>query len=400
MEKSVHDRADAVVVGCGVAGGMLAGLLAGDGHRVVALEKRPVVGVPVRCGEGAGSREEISRFIPIEEEFIATELNGVRLFSPGMRSLEKRMPGFGLMLKRDKFDQALARWAQVRGADVRTHHEAIGLERDKDRVAGVRVKDHAAGTTYSIRASITVGADGVESFVGRWAGLSDHLKPREIHSAVEYVLEGDGLPSDTIELYVGKNIAPGGYAWIFPKGNRQANVGLGVHPQMAQNGTARDYLDRFVGTHTPGCQRKGFIAGGVSGSKPLKTMVGDGVLLVGEAARHNNPFSGGGIMNSLEGAEEAHKVLTRALTEGDTSRESLKAYDRAWHNRNGRTIHKFALLRELFFKLDDDDLNNLVSVLDGIARARDGRIADYTEVFREAFKTTPGVLWKAGRLLW
>jgi digeranylgeranylglycerophospholipid reductase len=169
---------------------------------------------------------------------------------------------------------------------------------------------------------------------------------------------------------------------------------------MATNGTARDYLDRFLRERVPRCERRAFVAGGVSGSKPLKTMVGDGILLVGEAARHNNPFSGGGIMNSLEGAEEAHKVVSEALGSGDTSREFLKKYDQAWHNRNGGTIHKFALLRELFFKLNDDDMNNIVSVLERVVRAREGRITDYTEIFRTALKTTPGVLWKAGKLLW
>ncbi len=106
---------------------------------------------------------------------------------------------------------------------------------------------------------------------------------------------------------------------------------------MATNGTARDYLDRFIEARYPRARRVRFIAGGVSGSRPLGTMVGDGVLLVGEAARHNNPFSGGGIMNSLEGAEEAHAVASRALSAGDTSAEALKDYDKAWHNRNGRS---------------------------------------------------------------
>ena len=129
-------------------------------------------------------------------------------------------------------------------------------------------------------------------------------------------------------------------------------------------------------------------------------MVGDGVLLVGEAARHNNPFSGGGIMNALEGAEEAHRVLTSALAADDLSARFLRRYDKAWHERNGRLIYKFALLRELFFKLDDDDMKKVISVLEKIVGARPGKITDFAEVFRAAFKTTPGVLWKARKMLW
>jgi digeranylgeranylglycerophospholipid reductase len=169
---------------------------------------------------------------------------------------------------------------------------------------------------------------------------------------------------------------------------------------MTNGRTARDYLDRFANAHFPSSERRRFIAGGVSGSKPLRTMVADGLLLVGEAARHNNPLSGGGIMNALEGAEEAHRVVANALSRNDVSRDVLNEYDAAWHNRNGRSIHKFALMRELFFKLDDGELNSVVSVLGSIVRAKPGQITDYTEIFRAAFKTTPGVLWKARKLLW
>ena len=78
----------------------------------------------------------------------------------------------------------------------------------------------------------------------------------------------------------------------------------------------------------------------------------------------------------------------------------MNEYDTAWHNRNGRSIHKFALMRELFFTLDDSELNRVVSVLDR-RRSREAReISDYTEIFRAAFKTTPGVLWKARKMLW
>lgn len=400
MHSSPVEKADAVVVGCGVAGSLLAGLLARSGFRVIALEKRPVIGVPVRCGEAAGPREEIEHFIPIDEEFVSADLNVVKVFAPDGACFERRMPGFGVVLEREKFDQALAEQARAWGADVRVHEEVVGLRTDGTRVVGVEVKTHRDGSAYGIASRITVGADGIEAFVGRWAGLSRSLRLREIHSGAEYLLEGNGFCADTIELHSGSRFAPGGYAWVFPKGPSRANVGVGVYPPLANHGAPRDYLDRFVDERFPGSERKRFIAGGISGSKPLKTMVGDGVLLVGEAARHNNPLSGGGIMNSLEAAQEAHRVIAGALSSNDTSKAALQPYDEAWHKRNGRSIYKYALLRELLVRLDDDELTALVKVLGRVVGTTQGRITDYAEIFRVAFKTTPGLVWKAGRALW
>jgi digeranylgeranylglycerophospholipid reductase len=396
----MSERADAVIVGCGIAGGLLSHRLARDGFKVVALEKRPVVGVPVRCGEAAGSRSELSQYIDIDEDWIVTDINAARMYAPNGTFVEKRLPGVGVMLRRDRFDQALSRQAEDSGAEVRAHQEVTGLLWSGGRVSGVTVKDHDSGHRYTLQSKVTIGADGVEGFVGRWAGLTGHLRPRHIHAAIEYLMEDDGFPRDTIELYLDRERVPGGYAWVFPKGPGRANVGLGIHPTMARDGTAADYLDRFIAAHHPEASKKEVIAGGVSGSRPLKTMVGDGVLLVGEAARQNNPFSGGGIMNALEGAEEAHIVLTAALEQDNLSRENLKSYDEAWHRRNGHLIRKFAMLRELFFKLDNDDLNQAVDVLDKIVRSTPGKITDYAEIFRAAFITAPRILLKAGTLLW
>ena len=263
------DRADVAVIGCGPAGGLVAGRLARDGFNVIALEKRPLVGVPVRCGEAAGSRDEISNFLPISDEWIVGDINAARMYAPNGRFVEKKMPGVGLLLRRDKFDQAIARQASDWGADVRTYHEVTGLKRDGKSVTGVKVTDHDSREHYDIDARVVIGADGVEGFVARWAGLAKHLRPREIHAGIEYLVEGEGLPTDTIELYLSQTYAPGGYAWIFPKEAGHANVGLGVHPTKAKDGTARQYLDRFKEAYCPEATIKKVVAGGVSGSKPL-----------------------------------------------------------------------------------------------------------------------------------
>jgi digeranylgeranylglycerophospholipid reductase len=398
---SATEKVDVAIVGCGPAGGMLAGLMARDGFRVVAFEKRPLVGVPVRCGEAAGSREEIGHFVPVEDSWVVAELDAARMYAPNGSFVEKIMPGFSLMLKRDGFDQALAAQAQNWGAEIRPYHEVTGLRRRGEAISGIDVKSHASGKTYSVAASVVVGADGVETFVGRWSGLTSHLRPRQIHSAIEYLMADDSFPQDRLELYVNRQWVPGGYGWMFPKGGNTANVGVGVHPTMTRGVTAQEYLDRFAKEFFPHAKVVGrAVAGGVSGSQPLKTMVCDGCLLVGEAGRQNNPLSGGGIMNALEGAEEAHPVLRDALNSGDVSARSLHRYDQAWHKRNGHLIQKFGILRELFFKLDDNDIDNIIAVMDKMVSKKPGVITDYTEVFRAAFKAVPGVLWKARKVLW
>src|SRR5204862_55884 len=109
-----------------------------------------------------------------------------------------------------------------------------------------------AGGGERWRARIAVGADGVEAMVGRWAGLDTRVPARDMESCAQYVLEGIDFDPDAIYLQFGEQIAPGGYAWLFPKGPGIANVGLGLVALKADGRNARQYLDEWIARRYPG----------------------------------------------------------------------------------------------------------------------------------------------------
>src|SRR5207253_10184721 len=105
------------------------------------------------------------------------------------------------------------------------------------------------------RARVVIGADGVEAMVGRWAGLDTRVPARDMESCAQYVVQGIDFDPDAIYLQFGEQIAPGGYAWLFPKGPGIANVGLGLVALKADGRNARQYLDAWIARRYPGGAR-------------------------------------------------------------------------------------------------------------------------------------------------
>jgi len=245
-----------------------------------------------------------------------------------------------------------------------------------------------------------IGADGVESLVGQWLGLRKPFAIGDVHSGLQYLLEGVDAGERFIDLYAGHHIAPGGYAWVFPKDHGTANVGLGIHVTAKNPRPARAWLDDFVRQHFPTSRVLGVVAGGVSGAHSLKSLVADGAALVGEAGHTNNPFSGGGIMNALESAEEAAAELGPALRDGDLCAARLRRYQERWRRRVGRTNDLFFKLRKLFFTLDDREIDWAVEALQRAVSAVEARDVDYTGIFKTALTLHPKLVAKATRMLW
>jgi digeranylgeranylglycerophospholipid reductase len=355
-----EQRYDVAVIGAGPAGSRTAARVAENGFRVLLLEKRPRVGVPVRCAEAVGPREDVERYVTLDKAVVSSSIDGVVVVSPDSARFEREMRGIGFTINREVFDGRLAEAAVAAGVELWTGHQAMGLLRRNGGVFGLTVKDTRSGAQYEVSASVVVGADGVESLSPRWAGLKGSYRPEEIFSCAQELVDGIDLPGPFIEFHLGRRFAPGGYAWVFPKGPRKANVGVGINPVMADGKTAVEYLNGFLAHRCSSGRRTRLVVGGCVVARGLRELAADGFVTVGEAANQNNPFSGGGIINALEGADMAAAAVTESLRRGSVSARDLGSYTREWRRTVGKANEAFYHAARIFYDLPDDEMSRLV----------------------------------------
>ena len=214
-----------------------------------------------------------------------------------------------------------------------------------------------------VRAKVVIAADGPESQLAQWAGLARPARLHDMGVAVQYVLSGLELDPTVCEYHLGSEIAPGGYGWVFPKGEHMANVGVGVPADVLDDGTsALDYLERMVERLFPDASPVGLVVGGVPVGGPLKKLATDGLMVIGDAAHQADPMTGGGIGYGMEAGKLAAECAAEAIRRGDTSRRSLKAYERQWLKANAGFHKRSYRVRELFRALSDDTLNSLMEI--------------------------------------
>ena len=343
---------DVIVVGAGPAGSTAARYAASAGSSVLLLEKDRDVGYPVRCAE-AVSHEGLVQFIEPDPRWIAATVTKFRLVAPNGKSIVPRLDGAGYVLERRIFDYELAKIAARCGAEIVTKAYVYDLLKTEKGVQGVRVlvKDRK----YDIRASVVIAADGVESRVGKWAGIDTTCSIGDMESCAQVTIGGITLEEDTLELLFGDDVAPGGYLWVFPKGSGCANVGLGISVERAKKKSAVRYLEEFLESRYPNAAVLTRIAGGVPCGQTLPTIVKDGVMLVGDAAHQVNPVSGGGIISGMIGGMIAGEVAGSSIRSGDPS--VLSDYPTRWHKRLGWRHEVFYSIKESISEFSDETLN-------------------------------------------
>ena len=356
---------DVVIVGSGPAGSVTAYYAAKAGAKVLIIERRAEVGVPVLCGEG------ISRAIDDFEmlgskRWIANRMDGAKVYSPDGTKVtlaaEKAGNETGYVIYRDIFDQELARSAAKAGAEIMMNTEAVSLIKENEKIAGVKAKHF--DEEINIEADIVVGADGVESKIGKWAGIKTTLKPVDLETCAQYTLTNVEVDRAYCEFYIGTEVAPGGYIWIFPKGKDVANVGIGILASLSESGMALKLLDRFIESRPN--LKKGepvrFLAGAVPVAEPIET-VRDNLILVGDAARQVDSITGGGLTTSLEAGKIAGEIIGKAIEEQKFDKEILFAYETGWKEVFLRKLKRNYVVKEIFLGFEDKTLNMLADSL-------------------------------------
>ena len=249
--------------------------------------------------------------------------------------------------------------------------QCTGLLKDKDGfVRGVEAE--FMGKRFQIKAKLTIGADGIDSMVGKWSGLKTLNRVRDYHSGFQYEMVGvEGFGEETwLHLYFGNDVAPKGYVWIFPKGDNVANVGIGILAKHSSWGNrAQDYLDRWIENNPQYFQNASVTelnGSGIPVSSRVPEPVGDGVMLVGDAAQLVNPIHGGGIIIAMRAAMIAARVGGEALRNGTVEKQSLMPYvEEYWTQDEGAVTEKLLRLRYFSENLSDKDFERLASILDG-----------------------------------
>ncbi|MFO7967522.1 MAG: NAD(P)/FAD-dependent oxidoreductase [Archaeoglobaceae archaeon] len=384
---------DVIVIGAGPGGSAAAKNAAKKGLEVLLVEKRQEIGTPVRCAEGV-SKESISELIDVDDRWIAAEVGGAKVISPDETEINmtERMAGneVGYVLERKIFDRHLTRLASRAGADVVVKTTATGMER---RGNEVEVSFTKMGDEFRERAKIVIGADGVESRVGKWAGIDTTLKRDELEVCVQYLMTNIDFDPSYCYFWFGNEVAPGGYAWLFPKGDSTANVGLGILPKLAEK-SAKEYLDKLVRNKFGEGEIIEVVAGGVPVKGSIDTAVADNVMLVGDAARHADPITGGGIINAMLGGSFAGDVAAEAVESGNCSRKTLGKYDHLWKNDFGKNLNRNKVLQQKLIDLDDKNLNKLAQSISGY----DLEEFSVKKIVTELIRKNPKLLWDLKKL--
>jgi len=350
----MKEEYDVIVVGAGPAGSIAARTAAALGVSVLMLEKDREIGYPVRCGE-AISKEGIEEFIKPDPKWIAATISKFSFNAPDGTEVIIDFGDAGYVLDRKIFDYELARTAADEGAEIHTGAYVNGLLFDDGKVAGVKYE--YKGAQREIKAKVVIAADGVESRVGRWAGLKTHIDFRDMESAVQITAENIPVDQNTLYFYFGKDFAPNGYFWIFPKGENKANIGLGVNGLVGKRKSAQSFLNDFMNRFYPAAPVINKVAGGVPCSVTLPKISAPGIMLAGDAARQVNPLSGGGIASGMIGGGIAGKIAAESVRKNKP--DHILSYDHQWAKRLGKRHEIFDRIKNGIYNFSDEKFNSI-----------------------------------------
>jgi digeranylgeranylglycerophospholipid reductase len=343
---------DVAVVGAG-PGGLYAAIESlKRGLTVHIFDKKTIIGAPVRCGEYFPVRKEMEYLLPnageymhvfdVPEAAIDNVCKTIRVISPKGDEYEFEFVSY--VLDRTALEQGLAKEVESLGGSIELQCFA-GLFKDNGEL---RVgKDKAT----SIRCKLVIAADGFPSKIAKASGIltEDYLTPNNVAINYEFLMSELEVEQTVTEMYLGTEVAPGGYGWIIPKGNKSANVGIGIRTSYSKRNDGKGYLQYFL-HDCPLTKIK--LDGGKSGPMiadvlpvdgPVKKTYSERVMAVGDAASMVMPTNGGGIATAMITGTIAGQVAADHLQ----MKVPLSDYEVRWKDAMGAEMVASTKMRRL-----------------------------------------------------
>lgn len=332
---------DIAIIGAGPAGATAAKYAASKNLKVVLLDKKTNIGIPVQCGEFIPDIQELKNMFPnisnledlfkIPEEFVSNHTDFIRIFSPQKKTIEFNFKG--KVLKREIFDNFLVQEACKKGIELKLGTKVLEVKNNK-----------LITSNGDLQAKIIICANGPNSQISKknfnWENI-------QLSFCAQYQMENVEIEKNVIEMYFG-DISPGGYFWIIPQNEKKANVGLGIRKNFISQSCLKilqeiiknpKFSHKFKNAKIISC-----ITGLVPLNGPLKKLVNNNILVVGDAAAQVMSSNGGGIPTAMicgrAAGEISHLHLTNSLP--------LKEYEQRYKKECGIALKNSSLYLKMF----------------------------------------------------
>ncbi len=345
------EKHDVIVVGGGPSGLNSARRLSEKGFDVVVLERKKEIGKDVVC-TGIVGKEAFDRF-SLSTNSILTEIQHFKMVSPYMTSvLYSHAFPFAYVVDREKFDNNLADEAVSKGATLKLSHDVVDVTSDENCVKIVTKIDGSQSVTF--RAKALILATGIDICLNKKLGLG-YSKEYIYGIQSEITFKQNGCP----EIFVGKEVTPGAFAWVVPLSKEKGRVGL-----LAKR-DPQAYFEKFVKKLFPDS------AIDLSEEKIMSKPIAQGLmtksyrnrmLVVGEAASQVKTTTGGGIFFGLLCSDIASEIISKGFKEGTLTEQHLSSYEKCWKKEIQKEILVGHYTRKICEKLSDSQIENMFQI--------------------------------------
>ncbi len=310
---------DIIIIGGNLSGATAAINAAEFGANVVLIEKNEKPFFPPRCGEAT---EEVTAEI-LNLDKIGCPKNQIKQITINVSSKKEynfKVKKHGIyIIDRNFVEKYLLKHAEQKGVEV-----IIGSRMTNFNPPNEIVLDNKK----TLRGKIIIDATGISCQIGKRIRNDTELKPSDIGVCIQSRVEGNFNPN-IMKMWYDKPYAPFGYAWLFPKNEKLANIGLGVPggqkldlSYLLNRYIENEVKEKFKVLHTfHSC---------VPASKPLEPLTKDNIIFVGDAARFVNPIFENGINNAVFSGSVAG-IIAAKFIKGEIS--TLTIYDELMKNK-------------------------------------------------------------------
>ncbi|MCL2688225.1 MAG: NAD(P)/FAD-dependent oxidoreductase [Chitinispirillia bacterium] len=389
-----HEKYDAVIIGAGPAGlnaGMHVTSSANTRLSILLLDKITPWERPIPCAEGLGRLGLEEALDEVDPSWIRLTISRAVFHSPDGSKISYTDSNKGYIIDRAKMQRDLSEKLRDRGVEI-----LLGIKVNSvSRVDSNGMRKVTLNNEKTVEARVVIDASGPVSLLGK--GEKICWKPYDLEPAYFVVADNVHAEEDAVNIYAGQSVAPGGYAWVFPRGNGAANIGVVVGRKFVKGVNLKKYLDTFLEKHFPDAHITSRFAGSIPCGYRRETIALRGLIKCGDAANATNPISRAGIVEALMSGGLAGDAALNML-EASTGKQFdkiCKDYEKAWYAKRGSRHLKLANVKGSLARVPDADYDRAANSLQSV----DPKKVSMAKIFGMSLGRFPRLVWALRHLM-